>query len=130
MDYRKAFENLSELRLCIVFVNKIIANANFTNIEREVFQNSRLGYSIHHEYQKQGLIKELVNCGLNLVFNLIKLHRVEANYIPDNIASEKVLETNGFQKIGISKAYLKINDTWADHQLSAITREDYLTSLF
>ena len=44
-----------------------------------------------------------------------KLHRTEANVMPRNKASLRVLEKNEFQEEGLAKHYLKINGIWEDH---------------
>ena len=43
------------------------------------------------------------------------LHRVEANVMPRNKPSLRVLEKNGFVNEGLSKYYLNINGVWEDH---------------
>ena len=43
------------------------------------------------------------------------LHRLEANVMPKNKASLRVLEKNQFVNEGISKYYLNINGVWEDH---------------
>ncbi|MCJ8298752.1 MAG: 30S ribosomal protein S5 alanine N-acetyltransferase, partial [Pseudomonadales bacterium] len=49
-----------------------------------------------------------------------KLHRIMANYIPENVRSAKVLEKVGFKKEGYSPSYLKIAGKWQDHVLTAL----------
>ena len=43
------------------------------------------------------------------------LHRVEANVMPRNRPSLRVLEKNGFINEGLSRCYLNINGVWEDH---------------
>ncbi len=57
-------------------------------------------------------------------FSSLRLHRIEAACIPDNIASIRVLERNGFQKEGFARAYLRINGAWRDHLLFALLESD------
>jgi ribosomal-protein-alanine N-acetyltransferase len=52
---------------------------------------------------------------VDFAFNTLSLHRIEANVMPHNIASLKVLEKNNFNKEGLAKKYLKINGKWEDH---------------
>ena len=49
------------------------------------------------------------------MFTEKRLHRIEANIIPRNIASIKAIEKAGFIYEGISKKYLNINGVWEDH---------------
>lgn len=48
-------------------------------------------------------------------FDVLHLHRIEANVMPKNTASLRVLEKNSFINEGISKYYLNINGIWEDH---------------
>ena len=48
-------------------------------------------------------------------FSVLGLHRLEANVMPRNKASLRVLEKNGFLNEGLSKYYLNINEVWEDH---------------
>ncbi len=47
----------------------------------------------------------------------IGLHRVEAAALLHNTASQRVLERNGFARIGMAPAYLSIAGRWQDHLL-------------
>ena len=71
-----------------------------------------------------------MSAGLKLLFSKafeeLKLHRIEANIQPENLGSIKLVEHHGFKKEGYSPRYLKINDTWCDHERWAITYEDWL----
>jgi ribosomal-protein-alanine N-acetyltransferase len=59
-----------------------------------------------------------------VVFDLLRLHRVEAACIPSNIASVRLLEKTGFRREGYARAYLCINGMWQDHLLYAQLRSD------
>ncbi len=50
-------------------------------------------------------------------FTKLRLHRVEAACIPENIPSIAVLERNGFTREGYARGYLKIDGAWRDHVL-------------
>ncbi|WP_311666215.1 GNAT family N-acetyltransferase [Paraburkholderia sp. WSM4177] len=39
--------------------------------------------------------------------NTLQLHRVMANYRPDNLRSARLLERLGFENEGLARAYLK-----------------------
>src|SRR6476646_10044040 len=41
----------------------------------------------------------------------------EAGTLVDNVASQRVLEKNGFERIGLARAYLRIAGAWRDHIL-------------
>ena len=45
------------------------------------------------------------------------LHRLEAGTLPDNYASQRVLQKNGFERFGLARRLLLIDGTWQDHVL-------------
>lgn len=70
-------------------------------------------------------MSEAVELVLKHSFENLKLHRIEANVQPQNLASIKVLQRCGFTKEGFSRKYLKIDDVWCDHERWAIIFEDW-----
>ena len=97
----------------------VIGVCNFTNIIRGVFQACNLGYSIDEDYQGQGYMHEVLNAAMAYVFDEVGLHRVMANYVPENHKSAAVLQRLGFEKEGLAKSYLKINGEWRVHVLTS-----------
>lgn len=98
----------------------MVGECNFSNIVLGAFQACHLGYSLAKTAQGKGLMTEALRRGIAHVFDDLQLHRVMANYKPDNQRSGRVLETLGFEKEGFARAYLKINGEWADHVLTAL----------
>lgn len=93
----------------------IIGAVNFSNIILGPCQSCLLGYKIGFEYINNGYMTEAINKGVSIMFGGYKLHRIEANVIPRNSASNKVLKKIGFKEEGLSPEYLKINGVWEDH---------------
>ena len=62
---------------------------------------------------------------LRHAFGRLKLHRVEANIQPVNVASIRLVRRAGFEREGYSPRYLKIGGRWRDHERWAMTRERY-----
>jgi len=56
---------------------------------------------------------------LPFAFTTLRLHRVEAACIPNNIGSIRLLENTGFTREGYAREYLCINGIWQDHLLYA-----------
>lgn len=54
---------------------------------------------------------------LNVAFDELGLHRVQAETLVYNAASQAVLSRNGFDWIGMAPEYLKIAGRWQDHIL-------------
>nr|WP_255469142.1 GNAT family N-acetyltransferase [Achromobacter sp. UMC46] len=93
---------------------------NFTNIVRGAFQACHLGYSIAERWQGQGLMREGLTAAIAHVFQNMKLHRIMANYRPENARSARLLASLGFQREGQARSYLQINGAWHDHVLTAL----------
>jgi [ribosomal protein S5]-alanine N-acetyltransferase len=111
-------ENGNMLRLWIFKKdepNRIIGSIGFSNIVRGAFLSCHLGYKLDESEINKGLITEAIKKGTDIMFNEYKLHRIEANIMPKNLRSLKVVEKLGFYNEGLAKKYLKINDIWEDH---------------
>lgn len=98
---------------------EIIALCTFSNIVHGAFQACHLGYSISEREQGKGLMFEMLETSISYLFSEYKLHRIMANYIPENKRSEKLLLKLGFEKEGLAKSYLKIAGKWQDHVLTS-----------
>jgi ribosomal-protein-alanine N-acetyltransferase len=92
-----------------------IGNIAFDNIVRGAFQSCHLGYQIDQRQVNQGFITEALRRAIDYAFDDMKLHRIEANIMPRNLRSRRVVEKLGFVEEGVAKQYLKINGVWEDH---------------
>ena len=127
LDKFKTFKVLHnvgiEYRFVILADDLIIGTISLTAIERGVFQNGRFGYSMDERYVGKGIMTAAVTSTVQFAFTELGLHRLEANIMPRNIGSQRVLEKCGFQKFGFSPRYLQINNTWEDHDNYMILSE-------
>lgn len=94
---------------------------SFDNFSHGPFQACTLGYGLGREYEGQGLMSEALNAAIPYVFGVIGLHRIMANYMPENERSSALLERLGFEREGYAKDYLFIRGAWRDHVLTALT---------
>jgi len=95
----------------------IAGTINLFNIVREALQSGTIGYWIDHARNGRGLASGAVGEILAYAFDRLGLHRVEAATLVDNIASQRVLEKNGFEKIGLARRFLRIDEEWRDFLL-------------
>ncbi|KNF08661.1 acetyltransferase [Gottschalkia purinilytica] len=63
----------------------------------------------------KGYITEAIKKGIDIMFNNYGLHRIEANIMPKNKPSLRVVGKLGFYNEGLARKYLKINGVWEDH---------------
>lgn len=96
-----------------------------SNIRRRAAMHANLGYWMSVDSAGRGIMTEAVGMVLPFVFGELELRRLHAACLPDNIASRRVLEKNGFREEGYAEAYLQIDGAWQDHVLYALTRARY-----
>lgn len=102
---------------------RLVGGLTLSNIRRRAAQHVNLGYWMGERYAGQGLMTDAVGAVLPFAFETLGLHRIHAAFLPDNMASRRVLEKNGFQEEGYAEGYLQIDGRWADHVLFGLTRE-------
>ena len=101
----------------IVDDGAIAGTINLFHIMRESLQSGTIGYWIDHRRNGRGLATGAVGEILAYAFGELELHRVEAATLVDNVSSQRVLEKNGFERIGLARRFLRINDAWRDFVL-------------
>lgn len=103
----------------------LVGGLTLSNVRRRAAQFVNLGYWMGREHAGKGLMTEAVGIIVPFVFDTLGLHRIHAAFLPDNTASRRVLEKNGFREEGFAENYLQIDGKWADHVLFGLTRERY-----
>lgn len=98
---------------------RVIGTCNLSNIVRGVFQACHLGYGLDRELCGQGLMSEAAEAVVQWAFDELGLHRVMANYRPENAASARLLARLGFTVEGRAERYLFLDGAWRDHVLTA-----------
>lgn len=95
--------------------NEIIGSLAFNNIIIGAFHSCHLGYKLAKDEINKGYMTEAIKKGIEVIFDQYKLHRIEANIMPKNKRSLRVVEKLGFYDEGLAYKYLKINGEWEDH---------------
>lgn len=95
--------------------DRIVGMVGLNNIVWGAFCSCFLGYKLDGELTGQGYMTEAVAAVTDFAFTRLRLHRIEANVMPRNRASLRVLEKNGYINEGLSRYYLNINGVWEDH---------------
>ncbi|CAM3935901.1 GNAT family N-acetyltransferase [Flavobacterium sinopsychrotolerans] len=83
---------------------KLIGVIGHYRIKPENYR-AELGYMLLPEYHGKGIVSEAVKEAVKYGFQVMKLNSLEAIIDPDNYASAKVLEKNGFVKEAHLKEY-------------------------
>lgn len=105
--------------------DQMIGRVALSNVARGAWQNATLGYFLDKELNGKGYTTAAVGLALRYAFTDGQLHRVQAGVMPRNLGSIRVLEKNGFRYEGLSLRYLQINGKWEDHNMYAITVEEW-----
>lgn len=101
--------------------NKLIGKVKISNIVGGIFKNGIIGYSIDKKEQGRGYMKEAVKMALEYAFKELRLHRIEASALVENMRSRNVLKACGFKELGLNEDYLFIDGKWRDHVTYYIT---------
>lgn len=95
--------------------DQLLGLVTLNEIVKGCFLSCFMGYKMDQSYINQGYMTEAVKAVSEYAFDVMRLHRIEANVMPRNKASLQVAEKAGFVNEGTSKQYLKINGVWEDH---------------
>lgn len=110
--------------------HRVIGRVNYTQIARGPFQSCMLGYAIDAGHEGRGLMREALEATIEHIFTVLRLHRIQASYVPENQRSGRLLERLGFAREGLAKNYLYIDGAWRDHVLTARLNPAFDTSIF
>ncbi len=103
----------------------LLGGINIGNVRRGVSQSASIGYWIGEKYSRNGYMKEALKVLIPSLFIDLRLNRIEAATLEENIASKNLLKKIGFKKEGVLRKYLKINGTWRDHILYGLLENDF-----
>ncbi|MEI9943193.1 MAG: GNAT family protein [Chitinophagaceae bacterium] len=70
---------------------------------RKEHARGEIGYALHPDFWKKGIMKEAILKVIDYGFSVMKLHSIDANINPGNAGSAAILESVGF----VREAYFK-----------------------
>jgi [ribosomal protein S5]-alanine N-acetyltransferase len=86
---------------------------------------AEIAYAISRKYWSQGLVTEAVNACIAYGFEALKLIRIEARCMPDNIGSERVMQKCGMTYEGTLRQTMLVKGRYIDLKMYAILREEW-----
>ena len=104
---------------------KLAGVINISEIVRGAFKSAYLGYYAFSPHNGRGHMSRGLRAVLAEAFRVHRLHRLEANIQPGNVASIDLVRRLGFRREGFSPRYLKIGGRWRDHERWALTIEEW-----
>jgi len=102
---------------------KMIGTVHLWKISRENHR-AEIGYLLHPDFQGRGLMTECLKAVISYGFNELKLHSIEANVNPNNLASIRVLEKCGFVREGYYKENYFYEGKFLDSAIYSILTPD------
>ena len=98
-------------------VGAIAGTVTLQSIIRGAFQSCSVGYWLAESAQGRGLATRAVREATEIAFEVLRLHRVQAETLTHNLRSQRVLDRLGFVQYGRAEAYMHIAGEWQDHLL-------------
>jgi ribosomal-protein-alanine N-acetyltransferase len=104
-------------RWAIVDDGAIAGMIALSDVLRGPLQLGTVGYWVDRSRNGGGLASAALAEVVEFAFSEAGLHRLEAGTLPGNVASQRVLEKNGFERFGLARRLLLIAGEWRDHVL-------------
>ena len=123
LDYE--YKNILKLNIVRFWIfekdnpSKIIGTVSYRNIVRPIYSSCTVGYKIDSDYVNKGYCTEALKSSMDIIVNELGIHRIEALVQPDNYPSIHVLEKLGFEKEGLLRDKIMLQDVRKDHFMYA-----------
>lgn len=96
---------------------EIVGGVTLSNIVRLHLCSANLGYWVDAAQAGRGLASAATLLACRAADAELGLHRLEAGAAAANLASQRVLEKCGFERIGTARGLLFLDGAWRDHVL-------------
>jgi [ribosomal protein S5]-alanine N-acetyltransferase len=122
LETLQAAKNGTALPMVIVdAAGNLVGTLNFNSIIRGAFQSASIGYWVSRDRNGEGFASAAVAAAKQIASDQLGLHRLQAETLVDNEASQRVLIKNGFIQYGQAPDYLKIAGRWQENRLFQVT---------
>lgn len=112
------------LPCAIEYDGRLAGQVTVGNVVRGAFDSGYVGYWVDGRLAGRGIVPTAVALLADHCFDVVGLHRIEANVRPENTASLRVVDKLGFVRESLHRRYLWIDGDWRDHVGLALLRED------
>lgn len=113
----------SSLSLAVELKGKVIGDINISFTE--MIETIELGFAFNKKYAKKGYATEAVKEVMNYLFNILNIHRIQANLDARNISSSKLCQRLKMRKEGyFIKDYWNKNE-WTDSYIYGILKTEF-----
>ncbi len=87
-------------------------------------KHAEIGFGLHRPFWGNGYMSEAARAVVDCGFDLLQLHRIEAEIDPRNTASARVLERLGFVREGLLRERRMIDGEISDGAIYGLLRTD------
>ena len=105
--------------------NQLIGSVTLFNLDFN-HRRAEIGYALGRDYWGQGYMNEALMGLLKYAFEVLDLHRIEADVDPRNAASIKTLERLGFQREGYLRERWQVNGEIQDAFYYGLLRREWV----
>lgn len=92
----------------------VVGRIFLTGIVLGPLRSCSTGYWVARRHAGRGFATAALRSVLDVAFGELHLHRVDAFARVDNERSCRVLEKNGFHRVGVSRGHLHVGGRWRD----------------
>lgn len=103
---------------------RMIGTCGFARIDT-AHSCAELGYVLNPTFRGQELIPEAARRVLQFGFSVLGLHRIEARYMVENVASRRVMDKLGMSFEGIQRGSMLVKGAYRDIGVCAILANDF-----
>jgi len=90
-------------------------------------RRAEIGYILNRSFWRQGLMTEAIIALIEFSFDMLDLHRLEADTDPNNTASNRLLEKFGFKREGYFRERWWVHGQWLDSDMWGLLKSEYST---
>jgi len=83
-------------------------------------RRAEIGFILNRNYWRQGLMHQALESVIAFAFDILKLHRIEADTDTENAGSLALLEKLGFEREGLFRERWFVYDKWDDSVMLAL----------
>lgn len=109
----------------IEYNGKMIGTCGFTSFD--IANNAaEIGYVLNSRFWHMGIGGEAARAVIDFGFEKLGLERIEARYIAENVASERLAQSCGMKHEGILRSAMLVKGEYRDIGVCAILRSEWL----
>ena len=105
--------------------NQLIGSVTLFNLDF-THRRAEIGYALGRDFWGQGYMNETLMALLGYAFEVLDLHRIEADVDPRNAASIRTLERLGFQREGYLRERWQVNGEIQDAFFYGLLRTEWV----